>query len=144
MEQMEEGKENSAEDVNIENVDNIICHEELQPEVINTEIDQSIEDICTIQDSKEVLCQGILMDILENIFKQPFDPDLEVVTCNHQNINHNDILQMNVEEIIPGQVPIMQENIVQDIVKDKPSALTSQPLQMVKGKHLDISLLNFY
>ena len=148
MEQMEEGKENSAEDVNIENVDNIICHEELQPEVINTEIDQSIEYICTIQDSKEVLCQGILMDILENIFKQPFDPDLEVVTCNHQNINHNDILQMNVEEIILGQVPIMQENIVQDIVKDKPSALTSQSLQKMtqkfKGKHLDISLLNVY
>ena len=148
MEQMEEGKENSAEDVNIENVDNIICHEELQPEVINPEIDQSIEDIYTIQDSKEVLCQGILLDILENIFKQPFDPDLEVVTCNHQNINHNDILQMNVEEIILGQVPIMQENIVQDIVKDKPSALTSQPLQKmtqkVKGKHLDISLLNVY
>ena len=68
MEQMEEGKENSTEDVNIENVDNIICHEELQPEVINTEIDQSIEDICTIQDSKDILCQGILMDILVNIF----------------------------------------------------------------------------
>ena len=141
MEQMEEGKENSAEpeDVNIENVDNINCHEELQPEVINTEIDQSIEDICTIQDSKEVLCQGILMDILENIFKQAFDPDLEVVSCNHQNINHNNILQMNVEEIIPGQVPIMRENIVQDIVKDKPSTLTSQPPQKitkrVKGKH---------
>ena len=148
MEQMEEGKEN-----NIENVDDIICREELQPEITNPEAYQShdqnpeiIEDISTMQDSKEVLCQGILMDILENIFKQPFDPDLEVVTCNHQNINHNDILQMNIEEIILGQVPIMQENIIQDIVKDKPSALTSQPLQKmtqkVKGKHLDISLLN--
>ena len=148
MEQMEEGKEN-----NTENVDDIICHEELQPEITNPEVYQShdqnpeiIEDISTMQDSKEVLCQGILMDILENIFKQAFDPDLEVVSCNHQNINHNNILQMNVEEIIPGQVPIMRENIVQDIVKDKPSALTSQPLQKmtqkVKGKHLDISLLN--
>ena len=144
MEEMEEGKENSTEDVNIENVDTIICHEELQPEVINPDIDQSIEDISTIQDSKEVLCHGILLDILEKMLKQPFDPDLEVVTCNHQNIIHNDILLMNVEEITPKQVPIMRENIVQDIIKDKPSALTSQPLQMVKGKHLDISLLNFY
>ena len=54
MERMEEGKENNAEDVNIENVDNIICHEELQPEVINTEIDQSIEDICTIQPPQKI------------------------------------------------------------------------------------------
>ena len=44
MEELEAGKENSTEDVNIENVDNIICDEELQPEVINPDIDQSIED----------------------------------------------------------------------------------------------------
>ena len=140
MEQMEEGKENSAEDVNIENVDNIICHEKLQPEVINPDIDQSIEDISTIQDSKGVLCQGILLDIPEKMFKQPSDPDSEVATYNHQNANQNDeILQMNVEEIIQRQIPLMKESIVQDIVKDKPSTLTSQPPQKitkrVKGKH---------
>ena len=137
MEQMEEGKEN-----NIENVDDIICHEELQPEVINPDIDQSIEDISTIQDSKEVLCHGILLDILEKMFKQQPDPDSEVATYNHQNANQNDdeILQMNVEEIIQRQIPLMKESIVQDIVKDKPSTLTSQPPQRitkrVKGKHL--------
>ena len=141
MEEMEEGKENSTEDVNIENVDNIICHEELQPEVINPDIDQSIEDISTIQDSKEVLCHGILLDILEKMFKQPSDPDSEVATYNHQNTNQDDdeILQMNVEEIIQRQIPLMKESIVQDIVKDKPSTLTSQPPQKitkrVKGKH---------
>ena len=133
MEQMEEGKEKK-----IENVDNIICQEELQPEVINPDIDQSIEDISTIQDSKEVLCHGILLDILEKMFKQLSDPDSEVATYNHQKTNHNDdeILQMNVEEIIPRHVPLIQE---QDIVKDKPSTLTSQsPQKMtkrVKGKH---------
>ena len=138
MEEMEEGKENSTEDVNIENVDNIICHEELQPEVINPDIDQSIEDISTIQDSKEVLCHGILLDILEKMFKQPSDPNSEVGIYNHQNANQNDneILQVNVEEIIPTHVPLIQE---QDIVKDKPSTLTSQPPQKitkrVKGKH---------
>ena len=141
MEQMEEGKENSTEDVNIENVDTIICHEELQPEVINPDIDQSIEDISTIQDSKEFLCHGILLDILEKMFKQPSDPDSEVATYNHQNTNQNDdeILQINVEEIIQKQIPLMKESIVQDIVKDKPSTLTSQPPQKItkifKGKH---------
>ena len=99
MEEMEEGKENSTEDVNIENVDNIICHEELQSEVINPDIDQSIEDISTIQDSKEVLCHGILLDILEKMFKQPSDPDSEVATYNHQNTNQND------DEIIQKQIP---------------------------------------
>ena len=141
MEEMEEGKENSTEDVNIENVDNIICHEELQPEVINPDIDQSIEDISTILNTKEVLCHGILLDILEKMFKQPSDPDSEVATYNHQNTNQNDdeILQMNVEEIIQRQIPLMKESIVQDIVKDKPSTLTSQPPQkitkIVKGRH---------
>ena len=140
MEEMEEGKENSTEDVNIENVDNIICHEELQPEVINPDIDQSIEDISTTQDSKEVLCHGILLDILEKMFKQPSDPDSEVATYNHQKTNHNDdeILQMNVEEIIPRHVPLIQEHIVQDSVKENPSTLRPQPLQkmrqLVKGK----------
>ena len=151
MEQMEEGKENSTEDVNIENVDNIICHEELQSEVINPETlqthdqnSETIEDISTIQDSKEVLCQFILLDILENIFKQPSDSNTETVTYNHQNVNPNEntddeILQMNVEEIIQRQIPLMKESIVQDIVKDKPSTLTSQPPQKItkifKGKH---------
>ena len=150
MEQMEEGKENSAEDVNIENVDNIICHEELQPEVINPDIDQSIEDISIIQDSKEVLCHGILLDILEKMFKQPSDPDYEVATYNHQNTNQNDdeILQMNVEETILEPVPLMKENIFQDIVKDKSSTSTSEPpqkmTQKVKGKHSELSLWNLY
>ena len=135
MEQMEEGKE-----IHIGNVDNIICHEELQSEVINPETHQThdqnseiIEDISTIQDSKEVLCQGILLDILEKIFKQPSDPDFEIATYNHQNTNQNDdeILQMNVEEIILEQIPSMKESIVQDIVKDKPSTLTSQPPQKI-------------
>ena len=143
MEQMEEGKE-----INIGNVDNIICHEELPSEVINPEINrlhdlnsEIIEDISSIQDSHEVLCQSIVLDILEKIFKQPFDPDSEVVTYNHQNTNHNDdeILQMNVEEIIPRHVPLIQEHIVQDSVKEKPSTLRSQPpqkmTQKVKGKH---------
>ena len=150
MEQMEEGKENSAEDVNIENVDNIICHEELQPEVINPDIDLSIEDILTIQDSKEVLCHGILLDILEKMFKQPSDPDSEVATYNHQNANQNDdeIVQMNVEETILEPVPLMKENIFQDIVKDKSSTSTSEPpqkmTQKVKGKHSELSLWNLY
>ena len=140
MEQMEEGKE-----INIGNVDNIICHEELQSEAIHQQHDQNSEvigDISKIQDSKEVLCQGILLEILEKIFKQPSDPDSsEVVTYNHQNINPNDdeILQMHVEEIIPGKVPSMQENIIQDIIKDKPSTSATQtPHKMtkkVKGKH---------
>ena len=141
MEEIEEGKENSTEAVNIENVDNIICHEELQPEVINPDIDQSIEDISTIQDSKEVLCHGILLDILEKMFKQPSDPNSEVGIYNHQNANQNDdeILQMNVEETILEPVPLMKENIFQDIVKDKSSTSTSEPpqkmTQKVKGKH---------
>ena len=143
MEQMEEGKE-----FNIGNVDNIICHEELQSEVINPEMNQLhdpnleiIEDISTIQDSHEVLCQSILLDILEKIFKQPLDPGSEVVAYNHQKTNQNDdeILQMNVEEIIQRQIPLMKESIFQDIVKDKPSTLPSQPPQKitkrVKGKH---------
>ena len=144
MEQMEEGKEN-----NIENVDDLICHEELQPEITNPEVYQShdqnpeiIEYISTMQDSKEVLCQGILLEILEKIVKQPSDPDSEVVTYNHQNININDddeILQMNVEEIILGHIPSMKENIIQAIVKDNPSTSTSQPpqkmTQKVRGKH---------
>ena len=142
MEEMEEGKE-----INIGNVDNIICHEELPSEVINPEINrlhdlnsEIIEDISSIQDSHEVLCQSIVLDILEKIFKQPFDPDSEVVTYNHQNANHNDdeILQMNVEEIIPRHVPLIQEHIVQDSVKENPSTLRPQPLQkmrqLVKGK----------
>ena len=147
---MEEGKENSTEDVNIENVDNIICHEELQPEVINPDIDQSIEDISTIQDSKEVLCHGILLDILEKMFKQLSDPDSEVATYNHQNANQNDdeILQMNVEETIFESVPLMKENIFQDIVKDKSSTSTSEPpqkmTQKVKGKHSELSLWKLY
>ena len=134
---MEEGKENAVETISIENVDNISCHEELKAEQ-NSEI---IGDI-TIQDSKEVLCQGILLEILEKIFKQPSDPDSsEVVTYNHQNINPNDdeILQMHVEEIIPGKVPSMQENIIQDIIKDKPSTSATQTshkmTKKVKGKH---------
>ena len=80
---MEEGKEN-----NIENVDDIICHEELQPEITNPEVYQShdqnpeiIEDISTMQDSKEVLCQGILLDILDKIVKP--DPDSEVDRWTH-------------------------------------------------------------
>ena len=151
MEQMEEGKKNSTENVNtIENVDNINCHEELKPEVINPDIDQSIEDISTIQDSKEVLCHGILLDILEKMFKQPSDPDSEVATYNHQNANQNDdeILQMNVEETIFESVPLMKENIFQDIVKDKSSTSTSEPpqkmTQKVKGNHSEISLWNLY
>ena len=143
MEQMEEGKE-----IKIGNIDNIICHEELQSEIINPEMNQlpdlnseMIEDIFTIQDSKEVLCHGILLDILEKMFKQPSDPDSEVATYNHKNANQNDdeFLQMNVEEIIQRQIPLMQESIVQDIVKDKLSTLTSQPPQkitkIVKGRH---------
>ena len=156
MEELEAGKENSTEDVNIENVDNIICDEELQPEVINAEIHQphsrnseTIEDISTIQDSKEVLCQFILLDILENIFKQPSDSNTETVTYNHQNINPNEntddeILQMNVEETILEPVHSMKENIFQDIVKDKSSTSTSEPpqkmTQKVKGKYSELSL----
>ena len=133
---MEEGKENAVETISIENVDNISCHEELKAEQ-NSEI---IGDI-TIQDSKEVLCKGILLDILEKIFKQPSDSNSETVTYNHQNVNPNEntddeILQMNVEETILGQVPLMKENIFQDIVLDKSSTSTSQKLtQKVKGKH---------
>ena len=147
MEQMEEGNENDTTNINnitVGNENNII-NEVINPG-INQQHDQNseiIEDIQTIQDSKEVLCQGILLEILEKIFKQPSDPDSEVVTYNHQNINHNngddDILQINFEEIILGQVPLMKENIVQDIVKDKPSTLTSQSPQKitkrVKGMH---------
>ena len=155
MEQMEEGKEKK-----IENVDNIICHEELQSEAINPETlqtheqnSETVEDISTIQDSKEVLCQFILLDILENIFKQPSDSNTETVTYNHQNINPNEntddeILQMNVEETILEPVHSMKENIFQDIVKDKSSTSTSEPpqkmTQKVKGKHSELSLWNLY
>ena len=152
MEQMNEGKGN-----NIENVNGIICHGELQFEVTSPELYQLheqnseiTEDISTSQDSNKALCQSILLDILEKIFKQPSDPDSEVATYNHQNTNQNDdeILQMNVEETILEPVPSMKENIFQDIVKDKSSTSTSEPpqkmTQKVKGKHLDISLLNVY
>ena len=143
MEQMDEGKGN-----NIENVNGIICHGELQFEVTSPELyhlheqnSEITEDISTSQDSNKALCQSILLDILEKIFKQPSDPDSEVATYNHQNANQNDdeILQMNVEEIIQRQIPLMKESIVQDIVKDKPSTLTSHPPQKItkifKGKH---------
>ena len=135
MEQMDEGKGN-----NIENVNGIICHGELQFEVTSPELYQLheqnseiTEDISTSQDSNKALCQSILLDILEKIFKQPSEPDSEVATYNHQNINQNDdeILQMNVEEIIQRQIQLMKESIVQDIVKDKPSTLTSQPPQKI-------------
>ena len=85
MEQMEEGNENDTANINnitVGNENNIICHNELQPKDINPEINQQhdqnseiIEDISTMQDSKEVLCQGILLEILEKIVKQPSDPD---------------------------------------------------------------------
>ena len=149
MEQMEEGKENAVETISIENVDNISCHEELKAEQ-NSEI---IGDISTIQDSKEVLCQGILLDILEKIFKQPSDSNTETVTYNHQNVNPNEntddeILQMSVEETILVPVPSMKEKIFQDIVKDKSSTSTSEPpqkmTQKVKGKHSELSLWNLY
>ena len=86
MEQMEEGNENDTANINnitVGNESNIFCHKELQPEVIipekNQQHDQNseiIEDIQSIQDSKEVLCQGILLDILDKIVKP--DPDSEV------------------------------------------------------------------
>ena len=155
MEQMNEGKGN-----NIENVNGIICHGELQFEVTSPELYQLheqnseiTEDISTSQDSNKALCQSILLDILEKIFKQPSDSNTETVTYNHQNVNPNEntddeILQMNVEETILEPVPSMKENIFQDIVKDKSSTSTSEPpqkmTQKVKGKHLDISLLNVY
>ena len=133
MEKMEEGKKN-----NPECVDDIICHEELQPEVhqLHDQNSEVIGDISTIQDSKEALCLDILLETLEKIVNQPSDPDSEDL------INPNDddkILQMNIREIIPGQIPLMQENIVQDIVKNKSSTLTSQTpqkmTQKVKGKY---------
>ena len=93
MEQMEEGNENDTANINnitVGNENNIICHEELQPKVIIPEINQQhdqnseiIEDIQTIQDSKEVLCQGILLDILDKIVKQSPDPDSEVDRWTH-------------------------------------------------------------
>ena len=144
MDQMEEGKKNSTEHVNIENMDKISMDQEIDQ--LHNQNSEVIGDISTIQ----VLCHGILLDILEKMFNQQSNPDSEVVAHNHQKINHNDdeILQMNVEEIILQHGPLMKENIVQDIIKHKPSALTSQPLQKmtqkVKGKHLDNSLLNFY
>ena len=93
MEQMEEGNENDTANINnitVDNENNIICHKELQPEVIIPEVNQQhdqnseiIEDIQTIQDSKEVLCQGILLDILDKIVKQSPDPDSEVDRWTH-------------------------------------------------------------
>ena len=93
MEQMEEGNENDTANINnitVDNENNIICHKELQPEVIILEINQPHEqnseineDIQTIQDSKEVLCQGILLDILDKIVGQSPDPDSEVDRWTH-------------------------------------------------------------
>ena len=90
------------------------------------------------------------MDILDKIVNKQSDPNSEVVAYNHQNTNQNDdeILQMNVEETILEPVPLMKENIFQDIVKDKSSTSTSEPpqkmTQKVKGKHSELSLWNLY
>ena len=91
MEQMEEGNENDTANINnitVDNENNIICHKELQPEVIIPEINQQhdqnseiIEDIQTIQDSKEVLCRDILLDILDMIVNP--DTDSEVDRWTH-------------------------------------------------------------
>ena len=100
MDQMEEGKKNSTEHVNIENMDKISMDQEIDQ--LHNQNSEVIGDISTIQDDDE-------------------------------------ILQMHVEEIIPGKVPLMQENIIQDIIKDKPSTSATQtPHKMtkkVKGKH---------
>ena len=87
MEQMEEGNENDTANINnitVGNENNII-NEVINPG-INQQHDQNseiIEDIQTIQDSKEVLCQGILLDILDKIVKQSPDPDSEVDRWTH-------------------------------------------------------------
>ena len=87
MEQMEEGNENDTANINnitVGNENNII-NEVIIPEK-NQQHDQNseiIEDIQTIQDSKEVLCQGILLDILDKIVKQSPDPDSEVDRWTH-------------------------------------------------------------
>ena len=130
---------NSVDAVAISNktVDVIIPDEEIQPE-IHLPQDQSselnelaesenicgqiisdiIEDITTPEDNSEVLCQSILLDILEKIEMRQPSPDHDVVPDN-QIINDNqtpdnDILQINVGEINVEQIPLLPENIVQE------------------------------